>query len=185
MAEKEKHKLDVVAIRMIKEQPIYSDIPITAPIDAVRLVGNKLCEYDRECTAVICLKANGIPICCSICSIGSLDASFVHPREMLKAAILANASRIIMVHNHPSGSLVPSKDDTRVTDRMIQICDLVGIPLVDHIIVSGKNEEYFSFREKAVLKMPNVVYETDYRDIHFPKLSVAESGKENKSLKHH
>ena len=70
---------------------------------------------------------------------------------MLKAAILANASRIIMVHNHPSGSLVPSKDDTRVTDRMIQICDLVGIPLVDHIIVSGKNEEYFSFREKAVL----------------------------------
>ena len=63
MAEKEKHKLDVVAIRMIKEQPIYSDIPITAPIDAVRLVGNKLCEYDRECTAVICLKANGIHIC--------------------------------------------------------------------------------------------------------------------------
>ena len=185
-SENENNSLDVVAVRLVKEAPVYSTKPICTPMDAVLAVGDKLCEYDRECVAVICLKANGTPICCSFCSMGSLDASIVHPREILKSAILANASRIIMVHNHPGGSLTPSRDDTKITDRMIQLCELIGMPLLDHIIVAGNNKEYFSFREKDILKRPEVEFETNYRDIYFPDKyeKVAENGTEVRNRRH-
>jgi len=83
---------------------------------------------------------------------------------------------MLMVHNHPSGNLYPSKTDTLITDRMIQACNLMGIPLVDHIIVGGKNKEYFSFKEKQL--MDNVIklnLETDYMKLDFPNTKVAEN----------
>ena len=61
----------------------------------------------------------------------------------MKAAILSNASNMMLLHNHPSGNLEPSKEDTMLTDRMNRVCELMGIPLTDHIIVGGYNTRFF------------------------------------------
>ena len=61
----------------------------------------------------------------------------------MKAAILSNASNMMLLHNHPSWNLEPSKEDTMLTDRMNRVCELMGIPLTDHIIVGGDNTRFF------------------------------------------
>lgn len=97
---------------------------------------------------------------------------------MLKASILSNAARLIMVHNHPSGDLTPSKDDIRLTDRMQKVTGLVGIPLMDHIIVGGDNKEYFSFREKGIMKNPCIHLAEDYHFMDWNEQLVAEKGED-------
>lgn len=131
---------------------------------------------DREVVCIINLKSDGTPINCTFASMGALDRSVAHPRELLKATILSNASTMIMIHNHPSGNLDPSIEDSILTDRMIKICDLVGVPLVDHIIVGGDNSDYFSFKEKDRLPASNLRYslKTDYKDIEFSVPMAAE-----------
>ena len=153
--------LDVVSIRLVKNAPIMSEKPIHNPIDAVELIGRDLCELDREVCVVINLKANGIPINCHVASMGALDTSICHPREILKTAILANAAKVMLVHNHPSGSLHPSKVDVMITDRLAQVCEDMGIPLVDHIIVGGNNTDFFSFAAKDIMPYPKPTYETE------------------------
>jgi DNA repair protein RadC len=177
MPKKNSFKLDVVSIRLNKDAPIMSGHPVRSPEDGVRLIGEELCEMDREVVCIINLKSDGTPINCTFASMGALDRSVAHPRELLKATILSNAASMIMLHNHPSGSLEPSTEDSLLTDRMIKLCDLVGVPLVDHIIVAGDNTEYFSFREKNRLPSSNLRYslKDDYRDIEFTMPMAAES----------
>ncbi len=82
-------------------------------------------------------------------SIGTIDKVLVHPREVFKAAINRRASYIVLAHNHPSGDSTPSSDDVVVTERLHTVSRTMGIPLLDHIIVSDsgytslRNEEYF------------------------------------------
>lgn len=80
---------------------------------------------------------------------GTLNRSFVHPREIFKEAYLASAASIICVHNHPSGNVIPSKDDIIVTNNLVKIGLLQGIPVIDHIIVSSNN--YYSFYENDMM----------------------------------
>ncbi len=89
-------KLDVVSIRLVRDAPIYSDQKLNSPQAAVHLVGEVLCDMDRELVCVINLKADGTPINCSFVSAGTLDYSVVNPRDMLKASILSNAARLII-----------------------------------------------------------------------------------------
>lgn len=147
------NKLDVVSIRLVKEAPILSDKEISSPADAIELLGNHLADMDREVLCIINLRSNGIPINCNFISIGAVDQTIAHPREIFKSCILSNATSMILLHNHPSGRLLPSKDDCVLTDRMLKLSDLIGIPLLDHIIVGGNNNDYFSFREKDMLKI--------------------------------
>lgn len=170
-------KLDVVSVRLVKDAPICSGHPITLPEHAVELVGKELCDMDREAVCVINLKADGTPINFSIVSVGALNEAVAQPREMMKASILSNASHMIIVHNHPSGCLEPSQTDTALTDRMVKICEFVGIPLLDHIIVGGDNTHYFSFKEKKIMPMPKIYLETDYRNLSIPTALVAEKGR--------
>ena len=176
MPKKNPFKLDVVSIRLNKDAPLMSGHPVKSPEDAVKLIGQELCEMDREVVCIINLKSDGTPINCTFASMGALDRSVAHPRELLKATILSNASTMIMIHNHPSGNLDPSIEDSILTDRMIKICDLVGVPLVDHIIVGGDNSDYFSFKEKDRLPASNLRYSlrTDYKDIEFSVPMAAE-----------
>ena len=176
MPKKNPFKLDVVSIRLNKDAPLMSGHPVKSPEDAVKLIGQELCEMDREVVCIINLKSDGTPINCTFASMGALDRSVAHPRELLKATILSNASTMIMIHNHPSGNLDPSIEDSILTDRMIKICDLVGVPLVDHIIVGGDNLDYFSFKEKDRLPASNLRYslKTDYKDIEFSVPMAAE-----------
>lgn len=82
-------------------------------------------------------------------SIGSLNASIVHPREVFKGAILVSAASIICLHNHPSGDLTPSREDITMTNRLKEAGDLLGIEVLDHLIVS--HEGFISFKDKGLL----------------------------------
>ena len=95
------YKLDVVSIRLVKDAPLYSGHSIKRPLDAVTLVGEQLCEMDREVLCVINLCSDGKPINCSFVSVGALDQTVAHPREILKTSILSNAAKIMLIHNHP------------------------------------------------------------------------------------
>lgn len=77
-------------------------------------------------------------------SMGTLTASIVHPREAYNPAIRHSASAVIFVHNHPSGDPAPSEEDRRITARLEQVGDILGIPLLDHVIM-GSNGSYYSF----------------------------------------
>lgn len=173
-----KMEMDVVSVRLIKDKPLFSDKAITKPMDAVELLGDHLCELDREVICVINLRTDGLPLNCNFVSVGAVSECIAHPRELLKSSILSNASSMIIVHNHPSGNLQPSKQDTVVTDKMLNLCELVGIPLVDHIIVGGDNQSYFSFREKDILQFPCNTFEMDYKKIDYERFAVAENNKE-------
>ena len=81
--------------------------------------------------------------------IGSLDSVNVHPREIFKYAIVNSASSIIVAHNHPSGSLEPSTGDWECTQRLLDSSKILGIPLLDHLIITKKG--YFSFLENTDL----------------------------------
>lgn len=168
-------QLDVVSVRLVKDHPIYSPVKIKDPESAIKVMGEVMKNLDREVLGIINLKTDGTPINCHIVSVGTLNGSLAEPREMLKASILSNAASMIMIHNHPSGELFPSSQDISITDRMSKVCGLVGIPLQDHVIVGGKNEGYFSFREKGIVKfMPSMEYATDINQIKLGK--VAERG---------
>ncbi len=80
-------------------------------------------------------------------SIGTLNASLVHPREVFKKAIKENAAQIIIAHNHPSGDLKPSEEDILTTKRLVEAGKLVGISIIDHLIITS--DKYFSFKENG------------------------------------
>ena len=174
MPRKNDFKLNMVSVRLVKDAPVYSEHRLESPEAAVNVIGDLLCEMDREVLCVINLKSDNTPINCNIVSIGAINQTLAHPREMLKSSILSNAAYMILMHCHPSGSLEPSKEDTMLTDRMIKICNLVGIPLLDHIIVAGDNKKYFSFKERGILINKTEFYNTDYHTIKFELAVVAE-----------
>jgi DNA repair protein RadC len=83
-------------------------------------------------------------------SVGSLSASIVHPREVFRTAILETSASLILVHNHPSGDPTPSDDDIQITMRLAEVGELVGIPVVDHVVLG--DGAYYSFRESKLLR---------------------------------
>ena len=136
---------------MVKEPPLYSSNPVNCPDDAVRLVRDMLQSYDREAVVIVNFDNRAKPINLNIVSVGTINASLVHPREVLKTAILSNAASVMMIHNHPSGDIEPSAEDIKITNSMYSICKLMDIPLRDHIII-GDHERYYSFAEHNVFE---------------------------------
>ena len=170
------YSLDRVAIRMVKEPPLYSSTPVRSPDDAVRLMAEMLTGYDREVFCIVNFRNDMTPINMNIVSMGTLNASLVHPREILKSPILSNAAHVMAFHNHPTGSLTPSQEDIQTTDRLQKLFDLAGIPLLDHIII-GNGDRYYSFRENQTLPLSENRFATSPEQIHFspvPGMMVAE-----------
>jgi DNA repair protein RadC len=85
----------------------------------------------------------------TVLSVGTLDASIVHPREVFREAVAAGAAAIVLFHNHPSGDPEPSNEDTRLTERLMQAGVMMGINVLDHVILG--DARYFSYREKGTL----------------------------------
>lgn len=166
--------LDNVAIRLVKEPPLCSDYPLDNPQAVVKLMAETLKDYDREVFAVVNLQADLRPINVNIVSVGALDQSLVHPREVMKSTILSNASAVMLVHNHPSGRLSPSREDIAVTDRLAQVCNILGVKLVEHVIV-GRGDDYYSFHEKGVMPIPEMKYTTDINNLQLGGMKVAET----------
>lgn len=145
------NEVRVVNIRMVREPSLYSEDRITCPEDAVKTIAKDLATYDREVFAVLNLKTNGQPINLNICSMGTLDASIVSPREVFKSCILSNSAAFIAIHNHPSGSLTPSQEDKDVTKRLLSCSELLGVKMLDHIIIGGENGRTYSFKNEGLL----------------------------------
>jgi len=101
----------------------------------MRFIANK----DREHFYVLHCDVKNQLIAKELISVGTLTSSQAHPREVFKGAILNNSAGIICVHNHPSGNLTPSKDDMEITHKLRKSGELLGIPLLDHIIISGRD----------------------------------------------
>jgi DNA repair protein RadC len=108
-----------------------------------------LATEHREHFAVILLNARYRYIRRELVSIGSLNASIVHPREVFRPAIRAAAAAVVLVHNHPSGDPAPSRDDIEITRRLVRAGELVGIDVLDHVIVTTNG--YCSLRRERLL----------------------------------
>ena len=140
--------LDVVKIRLVKERSPKEYKAIDNVDAAVELIKRELSTYDREVVCVVNVRSDMTPISMNIVSIGTLTASFCSPRDVFKAAVLANASGLITFHNHPTGRCHPSKDDYDITRKLEAAGKILDIELLDHIIVSsGPVPGYYSFKE--------------------------------------
>lgn len=145
----EDHKLKVVKVRLVPDIPLYSDKFVVNSKDAVEILRKELSTYDREVFGILNLNTKGQPINFNIASMGTIDSTAVHPREVFKPAILSNATAFIGLHNHPSGSIKPSKNDIIVTQRLYEAGKLIGIEMLDHIIAG--NDKIYSFAEHNLL----------------------------------
>ncbi|WP_340701060.1 JAB domain-containing protein [Brevibacillus borstelensis] len=144
-------RVNIVRVKMVREASLlYPQRRIRMARDVVELFLTFLQETDREQFFLLCLNTKNEPTALHTVSIGSLDASIVHPREVFKVAILSNAASVIVAHNHPSGDPTPSQPDLEVTQRLQEAGELLGITVLDHIIV-GTEGAYTSLKERGLM----------------------------------
>ena len=167
-------KLEQVAIRMVEQPPLYSKEPMNNPDTAIRVMNEFLSQMDRELFCIVNLQADLTPINMNIVSVGSLNEALINPREIFKSAILSNAHSMLLIHNHPSGNLTPSTSDIQTTARMQELGELMGISLVDHII-TGRDGNYYSFRDKGEFPDSRIRFSTRVEDIDLTKGMVTEA----------
>lgn len=167
-------KLEQVAIRMAEQPSLYSKEPMNNPDAAIRVMNEFLSQMDRELFCIVNLQADLTPINMNIVSVGSLNEALINPREIFKSAILSNAHSMMLIHNHPSGNLTPSTSDIQTTARMQELGELMGISLVDHII-TGRDGNYYSFRDKGEFPDSRIRFSTRVEDIDLTKGMVTEA----------
>lgn len=124
-------------------------VKIHGPEDAAHFMMPRLRYETKEHFIIMLLDTKSQIIATPTVSVGSLNASIVHPREVFKEAIKYPTSAIILIHNHPSGDPSPSREDTAVTERLVKCGKTLDIPVIDHIII-GDNR-FISLKEKGMV----------------------------------
>jgi DNA repair protein RadC len=143
-------RLQVVRVALVKERPvIYNTEKLTTPAQVAEAFRALFGDIDREAFVLFLLDGKNRIVSCNVVTIGSLNQCIVHPREVFKPAILANAAAIILAHNHPTGDPHPSPEDMAITRRIKEGGELLGIKVMDHIII-GDNC-HLSFSERGYL----------------------------------
>lgn len=145
-------RINFYTLKMVKESSAtYETATIKTPQEcyeaAKRLL--ELHEEPEEHFCIICLNVKNKVVGVHTISVGTLNTSLVHPREVFKAAMLNNASAIILLHNHPSGDPEPSLEDTTTTQRLVSAGEIMGIKVLDHVIVG--DGRYVSLRERGLM----------------------------------
>ncbi len=125
------------------------DIPITDPRAVAKAVRSRIRDKAKEHFKLILLNTRHRIIGIRTISIGTINASLVHPREVFKEALILNASAVILAHNHPSGDVEPSEEDLRITRRLKDAGSIMGVEVLDHIIITGN--DYLSFKAKGLI----------------------------------
>lgn len=144
--------INVYKVKMVKEDTIkYGDTAMRSPDEVAQLARDVmgLHEAAEENFVIVCLNTKNKIAGIHTISIGSLNSSIVHPREVFKAALLNNASGIIMMHNHPSGDPEPSREDIETTQRLITAGTILGIKVVDHVVIGDGC--YISLKEQGII----------------------------------
>jgi DNA repair protein RadC len=134
--------------RILSQTKWYSNKKITSPQDIADFFIPILRDEVKEKFIVVCLNSANKVIKHETISVGSLNSSVVHPREIFKVAIDNNSASIILIHNHPSGNPEPSNEDIRITKKLSESGKILDIPVFDHVIIAG--ETYTSFVEKRL-----------------------------------
>ena len=156
-AKKNPYELKEVVLRLAEGHSLYGDQPIQDSSDAVWLLRKELANADREYVCLINLNMAGKPVNYNIVSVGGLDSSLFDIPNILKACMLSNCRRFVVLHNHPSGSLEPSEWDITSTRQLFAAAKLLGLACEDHIIV-GNDMRYVSLRDREY-----VSFTTQYR----------------------
>jgi len=123
----------------------YNKKPINSAKDVYDMFVDEMRNYKKEVLKVVLLDTKNVPIKINEVSVGTLNSSLIHPREVFKEAIKESAYSIILVHNHPSGDCNPSKEDIEITEKLIEAGKSLDIKVLDHIIIGN---EYWSYVEK-------------------------------------
>ena len=121
--------------RRIYKSDLKTKLKITSPEDIYNAFSSDMCHLKREEFRVILLDTKNSVISTELISIGSLNSSIVHPREVFNKAIKKNSASVILIHNHPSGNPTPSREDLVITRRLMDAGDIIGIKVLDHIII--------------------------------------------------
>lgn len=140
------------AIEFGKRRSLHLKAPVKNPQDIVPFVRNYAIN-NREYFLSITLNGGHEIIQIHVVSIGTINRTIIHPREIFVEAIKENASAIIVCHNHPTGNCNPSSEDIETTKMLIEASNILGIPLLDHIIIGF--DKYFSFMENKILFSEN------------------------------
>ena len=145
------YEIPLYRVTLVRESTIdFEDRPIfTSAADVDRVMRGISADSDREIFSVVLLSAKHRIIGVNVVSMGSLTATLVHPREVFKPAILANAAALILCHNHPSGDPTPSQEDLEITRRLRSGAEILGIRLLDHVILGDGT--YLSFADTGRL----------------------------------
>jgi DNA repair protein RadC len=134
--------------RLSQREPSRRPV-IRSPQDAVELVMSELRYQSKEHFMALFLSTKNHVIARAIISVGSLNASIVHPRELFREAISYSAAAVILVHNHPSGDPTPSQEDISLTKQLVEAGNLLTISVLDHVIIG--DGKYVSFKEKGII----------------------------------
>ena len=130
-------------------EPELKNFDVKNPEGVVKAIRASIQDKAKEHFKLILLNPRNKIIGISTISIGTLNASLVHPREVFKDAIVHSAASVVLAHNHPSGDPEPSEDDIAITKRLIEAGKILGIEVMDHIIIAKNG--FFSFKEKGLI----------------------------------
>ncbi|MCI9279102.1 MAG: JAB domain-containing protein [Lachnospiraceae bacterium] len=137
-----------VMLKLCEAEPLYSTEQLKGPDQATEVMADALARLDREYCCVVNLDSMLRPINFNVVSIGGISRTLVPVQNVFKAAILSNAAGIMLFHNHPSGSLTPSREDVLLTQRLVKAGQLMEIPVLDHVIVGGGGTGRCSLRSE-------------------------------------
>ena len=140
------------ALELGRRRSNHLRAPIKSPYDIVPFLKNYAVS-EKEHFLLVTLNGGHEIIQIHVISVGTLNRTLIHPREVFSVAMRDNAAAIIVSHNHPSGNCQPSEEDCAVTDLLEKVSVIMGIELLDHVIVS--REAYFSFLENKMLREKN------------------------------
>lgn len=144
------YRIPVVSLRMVKEKSHpYASRTIGTSGDAYQLLRSLIEDQDRESFWLVCLDTKNRVTTLSQVALGSLSSAIVHPREVFKTALLANAAAVLFAHGHPSGDPNPSAEDCSLTKRLVDAGKVLGIRVLDHIIIG--DGKYYSFADEGGL----------------------------------
>jgi len=135
--------------RVDSQKKWFSNKKITSPSDIAEIFIPLLRDQLKEQFIVVCLSSSNKIVKYETISVGSLNASVVHPREIFKVAIDCNSANIILLHNHPSGNVEPSNEDLAITQKIVDAGKLLDIHVFDHLIIAGN--KFTSLVEKRLI----------------------------------
>lgn len=151
-------KLVPAVSRRYLQQQLYGKQPLTHSRALFDYLNHTIRDKKRECFTAIYLDAKNRVISSEILFAGTVTASAVYPREVVKAALAHTAAAVIFAHNHPSGDPAPSPDDMAITRKLIQACALVGVTVHEHLIIGA--EGYYSFADQGLIARMKADVET-------------------------